>query len=303
MTPDAVKAPPPSLPSTPANELPADGMPTNGLPARAHRLPVPAAALGPWLADIDDIVELKVTLRAVALLAEGIDRRGVPPSLTPATLLDDDFLASGVASAAADSDGSHSGHHSGAAAAIRAGLAAALRRETLAAVRAAGGEIRIFLNDDAARRYFARAELTPIAPAARPANPPAFAPPGSAPPPAGRANIFALYEKHIGTYGHNIAEQLRAAEQEYPAQWIADAFALAADRDITSWNYIWNILRRWHRDGRREGLRGTQRYDNGKPGRHTAPDRRTGYLDYYRRRYGRLPWESDDGESGDADAA
>ena len=284
MTPsDAVAAPPPSLSSPPAAGLSADGARTNGLPARARRLPVPAAALGPWLADIDDIVELKVTLRAVALLAEGTTRRGVPPSLTPATLLDDTFLGgAGIGDAG-----------------IRAGLAAALRRETLAAVRAAGGEIRIFLNDDNARRYFERAELTPITPAARPANPPAFAPPGSAPPPAGRANIFALYEKHIGTYGHNIAEQLRAAEQEYPAQWIEDAFALAADRDITSWNYIWNILRRWHRDGRREGLRGPQRYDNGKPGRHTAPDRRTGYLDYYRRRYGRLPWESGDGESGD----
>ena len=283
MMPDAVAAPPPSLSAPPADGLPADGARTNGLPARARRLPVPAAALGPWLADIGDIVELKVTLRAVALLAEGVTRRDVPPALEETALLDDAYLAG----AGIGNDG------------IRAGLAAALRRENLVGVRAGGGEIRIFLNDDAAQRYFARAGLTPIAPSARPANPPALAPPGSAPPAAGRANIFALYEKHIGTYGHSIAEQLRAAEQEYPAQWIEDAFALAADRDITSWNYIWNILRRWHRDGRREGLRGSQRYDNGKPGRHTAPDRRTGYLDYYRRRYGRLPWESDDGESGD----
>ena len=271
--------------------------PANGLPARARRLSVPAAALGPWLADIDDIAELKVTLRAIGLLAEEVIRRDVPPALTLKTLLDDAFLAG----AGIGADG------------VRAGLAAALRRETLAAVKAGGGEVRIYLNDDNARRYFERAELTPIAPSERAANPPALAPPGSAPAGAGRDNIFALYERHIGSYGHNIAEQLRAAEQEYPAQWIEDAFALAADRDIASWNYIWNILRRWHRDGRREGLRGQQRYDNGKSGRHTAPDRRTGYLDYYRRRYGRLPWESGDGESadgasggeesGDADAA
>ena len=272
--------------------MPVAAVKTPALPARAKRLSVPAAALGPWLADIDDIVELKVTLRAVGLLAEGTARRGVPPALTPKTLLDDSFLAG----AGIGADG------------IRAGLAAALRRGTLAAVKAGGGDVRIFLNDDDARRYFERAELTPIAPSERAANPPALAPAGSAPAGGGRANIFALYEKHIGSYGHNIAEQLRAAEQEYPAQWIEDAFALAADRDIASWNYIWTILRRWHRDGRREGLRGQQRYDNGKSGRDTAPDRRTGYLDYYRRRYGRLPWESGDGESGDgvsgdADAA
>ena len=274
---DAVKAP-----RLPANAPPANAPPANGLPARARRLSVPAAALGPWLADIDDIAELKVTLRVIGLLAEEVIRRDVPPALTLKTLLDDPFLAG----AGIGADG------------VRAGLAAALRRETLAAVRA-GGEVRIFLNDDNARRYFERAELTPIAPSERAANPPALAPPGSAPAAAGRDNIFALYERHIGSYGHNIAEQLRAAEQEYPAQWIEDAFALAADRDIASWNYIWNILRRWHREGRREGLRGQQRYDNGKSGRHTAPDRRTGYLDYYRRRYGRLPWESGDRESGD----
>ena len=40
------------------------------LPANARRIPIPAAALSQWLADIDDIAELKVTLRALALLAE-----------------------------------------------------------------------------------------------------------------------------------------------------------------------------------------------------------------------------------------
>ena len=276
--------------SPPANGLPADGARTTGLPARARRLPVPAAALGPWLADIDDIVELKVTLRAVALLAEGIDRRGVPPSLTPATLLDDDFLASGVASAAVGSDGSHSGHHSGAAAVIRAGLAAALRRETLAAVRAGGGEIRIFLNDDDARRYFARAELTPITPAARPANPPAFASPGSAPPPAGRANIVKLYEKHIGTFGPKRAEELQAVEEEYPAKWIEYAFATAAEHNARSWSYVNSILRRLVRDGLPEGTLST--YDDGKSGIDSEADRRAEYLEQYRRLFGQLPWES-----------
>ena len=49
------------------------------LPANARRVPIPAAALSQWLADIDDIVELKVTLRALALLADEPRRRSVPP--------------------------------------------------------------------------------------------------------------------------------------------------------------------------------------------------------------------------------
>lgn len=253
---------------------PADAVAAPALPARARRLPVPAAALGPWLADIDDIVELKVTLRAVALLAEGTTRRGVPPSLTPATLLDDDFLG-----------GAGIGNEG-----IRAGLAAALRRETLVGVRAAGGEIRIFLNDDDARRYFARAELTPITPAARPANPPAFASPGSAPPPAGRANIVKLYEKHIGTFGPKRAEELQAVEEEYPAKWIEYAFATAAEHNARSWSYVNSILRRLVRDGLPEGTLST--YDDGKSGIDSEADRRAEYLEQYRRLFGQLPWES-----------
>ena len=239
----------------------------------ARRLPVPAAALGQWLAEIDDLAELKTTLRAVGILAEGVHRAGVPPSISLNDLLDDYFLARGV----------------GAGDSIRSGIAAALGRGTLAAVRA-GGEIRILLNDDAGRRYIQQAGLARPSPAdiaGGGGDVVASRPPDTNDRDGGRANIFALYEQHIGPYGHNTAEQLRAAEQEYPARWIEDAFALAAAREITSWNYIWTILRRWRREGRQE----QQRYDNGKPGHNTAPDRRTGYLDYYRRRYGHLPWE------------
>ena len=59
------------------------------LPANARRIPIPAAALGQWLADIDDLVELKVTLRALALLADEPRRRSLPPSIALDDLLDD----------------------------------------------------------------------------------------------------------------------------------------------------------------------------------------------------------------------
>ena len=263
MMADAVRTPP----------LAAKDLPANALAGQARRLPVPAAALGPWLADIDDLVELKVTLRAVALLADGVSRRGIPPSLAPETLADDPFLAG----AGIGDDG------------IRAGLAAALRRGTLAAVRAGGG-IRIFLNDDDARRYFERAELTPVVPSDRPANAPDVTPADTAPTPAGRANIFALYERHIGTFGPQRADELQAAEEEYPAKWIEYAFATAAEHNARSWSYVNSILRRLVRDGLPEGTLPT--YDDGKSGIDSETNRRAEYLEQYRRLFGQLPWES-----------
>ena len=254
--------------------MPVAAVKTPALPARAKRLSVPAAALGPWLADIDDIAELKVTLRAVGLLAEGTARRGVPPALTPKTLLDDSFLAG----AGIGADG------------IRAGLAAALRRGTLAAVKAGGGEVRIFLNDDDARRYFERAELTPIALSNRPASPPARKPAGSTPAADERANIVKLYEKHIGTFGPHRAEELQVAEEEYPAKWIEYAFATAVEHNARSWSYVNSILRRLVRDGLPEGTLST--YDDGKSGIDSETNRRAEYLEQYRRLFGQLPWES-----------
>ena len=259
------------------------------LPANARRIPIPAAALGPWLAEIEDAAELRVSLRAVAILAEGSNRRGVPPSLVLEDLLDDPFLvhAHGV-------DG------------VRSGLGAALARGTLLAARASG-EVRIFLNDDAGRRYFEQASLTPLdgseilAPPTESA--PIHRPPPEQPDPP-RANIFALYEEHIGQFGHSVAEQLKAAEAEYPINWIEDAFAVAKERKALNWNYVQGILRRWLNEGRHSGAdihtgqRRDQYDEHGKPGDDTAPDSRTGYLESYRRRHGRLPWESGEPTSG-----
>ena len=253
------------------------------LPANARRIPIPAAALGPWLAEIDDPSELKVTLRAVASLAEGANRRGVPPSIALDDLLDDPFLTQG-----------------GDSVSIRRGLAAALERGTLLAV-VDRGEVRVFLNDDTARRHLETAELEPLSPAdvlcagsksetiqRLPKEQPA----------APRANIFALYEEHIGPYGHNMAERLKAAEADYPINWIKDAFSVAAERNAVNWNYVEGILRRWVKEGRyteaavAAGQRRDQYHEHGKPGDDTTPDSRSGYLESYRRRHGRLPWES-----------
>ena len=266
------------------------------LPANARRIPIPAEALGPWLAEIEDPIELKVTLRTVALITESVSRADLPASVSLHQLLDDTFLTQGCA-----------GENKGCAGeSIRAGLSAALERGTLLAARIRG-EIRILLNDATNRRQLDRASQEPLSAAAaigaaRESTPiPRMM---QEQPTAPRANIFALYEKHIGPYGHNMAEQLKAAESEFPFQWIEDAFAAALEQNVPNWHYIHAILRRWLQEGRYAELgkpRGPQRdqhHEHGKLGHDTAPDSRTGYLESYRRRHGHLPWETGEANSG-----
>lgn len=243
------------------------------LPANARRIPIPAAALSQWLADIDDLGELKVTLRALALLADEPRRRSVPPSIALEDLVDDPVLADA--------------HLSGIENYALTGLAAAVGRGTLAAIRDAGA-MRVLLNDADCRRYLQTGgvtELTAVDLAGSAATDAEEPLPHSTPTDEARANIFALYEQHIGPYGHSIAEQLRAAEEEYPLSWIEGAFEEAVDRNARSWGYVSSILRRWRREGP---------YEHGKFGGDSEADSRKTVLDEYRERYGRLPWETDD---------
>ena len=67
---------------------------------------------------------------------------------------------------------------------------------------------------------------------------------------AERPNIFALYEQNIGLLQPLIADQLRQAELDYPAEWIEEAFRIAAGRNVRHWRYVETILERWAREGR-----------------------------------------------------
>lgn len=68
-----------------------------------------------------------------------------------------------------------------------------------------------------------------------------------------RPNIFVLYERNIGVMTPFIAEQLRDAEQTYPAGWIEDAFQRAAEQNVRKWAYVRGILKRWASEGRDDG--------------------------------------------------
>jgi DnaD/phage-associated family protein len=76
--------------------------------------------------------------------------------------------------------------------------------------------------------------------------------PSNLPPQTARekSNIFHLYEENIGPLTPLIAEDLKAAEQEYPESWIEEAFHLAVQRNARSWRYIDAVLKRWKMEGR-----------------------------------------------------
>lgn len=67
-----------------------------------------------------------------------------------------------------------------------------------------------------------------------------------------RLNIYTLYENHIGPLTPMMAEALRDAEEQYPANWIAEAVDIAVKANKRSWRYVEAILRRWQEGGRDE---------------------------------------------------
>ncbi|MEX2161426.1 MAG: DnaD domain protein [Anaerolineales bacterium] len=67
-----------------------------------------------------------------------------------------------------------------------------------------------------------------------------------------RSNIFTLYERHIGPITPMLAEKLKDAENEYPADWLEEAIRIAVENNARAWSYVEAILRRWREGGKDE---------------------------------------------------
>lgn len=65
-----------------------------------------------------------------------------------------------------------------------------------------------------------------------------------------RANIYKLYEDTIGLLSPILAEELQEVAASYPAEWIEEAFRLAAADNVRKWRYVRAILERWATRGR-----------------------------------------------------
>jgi len=84
-----------------------------------------------------------------------------------------------------------------------------------------------------------------------------------------RPNVFVLYEQNIGPLTPMIADELRDAEQTYPARWMEEAIQQAVASNVRKWRYILAILERWRQEGKQDGI---GRRDSQKDIRRQIPD-------------------------------
>lgn len=116
------------------------------------------------------------------------------------------------------------------------GLTLAVKRGTL--IRALSGKTEVYAVNSPSN-YRALSSLPEVR--LEEPLPPA---PGEAAP-----DIFALYEENIGSITPLIAEDLKDAEERYPAEWLREAVREAAELNKRSWRYVASILRRWETEG------------------------------------------------------
>ena len=196
---------------------------SKGFPKGLRYTPVPSPLVGRMLAEIDDAGELKCMLRAVALL-HLTDRR--PRWITENELLSDEVLLQSV----------------GPREAVAEAVEQIVQRGTL--LRAGTANRRLVLNTAEGRVAMQR-----IADESAAEPEPAVAGQGSTAP---GPNIFALYEDNVGALSPMIADELKRAEADYPADWITEAFKEAVIANARSWRYVRAILERWQTEGRGE---------------------------------------------------
>ncbi len=192
-------------------------------PGKVRSASIPEPVFTELIPIVDDLAELKLTLHVLWRLGQ---QRAKVRYLRRADLAADQVLLSGLGDAPAEM--------------LSAALERAVERGTLLLAQATIGETSeelCFANTArgrAAVEALARGEWPDeLESAARP-------------------NVFTLYEQNIGLLTPLIADELREAEQAYPADWIEEAFREAVSLNKRSWRYIRAILEHWRTEGRGE---------------------------------------------------
>jgi DNA replication protein len=222
-----------------------------GFPAgKTPYVPLPQTFFTSILPGVEDIGELKLTLYLFQLLYR---KRGAPRCVSDRELLADRVLRQALR---------RKGDPRAPEERLRAALELSVARGTLLRVRVrVDGEIVswYFFNTDRSRRAVARllrGELAPETlldlegdegdqetPKMRGAS-------GRMRIEVERLTIFLLYEQNVGMLTPLVAEELREAEERFPAEWIEEAFRLAIQQNKRKWSYIRAILKRWETDGK-----------------------------------------------------
>ncbi len=208
-----------------------------GFPRRVRSIPVPAPLFGPLLEEIDNLDELKCTMRLVWLLQQ---KKGFPRYVTLREVLADRVLASALSVDGRPDQGR-----------VEAALSRAVGRGTLTTTtveQSGQKQMAYALNTEADREALATISTSVQKEKDQVPQPWEAA--------TDRPNIFALYEANIGMLSPMIADELREAEDLYPVAWIEDAFREAVSQNRRSWRYISRILERWDQEGRHDGKSG-----------------------------------------------
>ena len=227
------------------------------LPSTTTFTPVPDPLLGDVLRSMDSLAELKCILRALWHIHR---KKGALRCVTLGELRADPVLQGAL-----DPDEIADAMNDGA----RQGIFAR------ASVNTGRGRTALFvLNQEAHRAALRRVMAGEIALPQGDVDETVVTPRSKS-----RSNIFDLYEQEIGMITPLVADELMAAEKEYPQDWTKTAIREAALSGKRSWPYVRAILRRWEREGKSDG----------KFGRHTKAFNPQRYVEEYVQRRGNPP--------------
>ena len=230
-----------------------------GFPAKAEFTPLPNLFFSTLLPQIKDITELKVTLLTFEALYR---KRGYPRFVTYNELLGNASLMNSLKEMTGPPEE-----------VLRKALDMTTQRGTLLhLVLDSDGmpEDIYFLNTEANRQTMAKIQngelnLKGLKPVGQ-----IYVETEELP------DIFTLYEQNIGMLTPMIAEELREAENLYPATWIEDAIKEAVSLNKRNWRYISRILENWSSEGKSDGA---HRRDSTQK---TGPER------YIKQKYGHM---------------
>jgi DnaD/phage-associated family protein len=222
----------------------ANGRRFNGfLVATDPAVAIPRAFFADVLPSVTDLAELQVTLTVFRLCAEA---GGLEQPLPDAQIRRDRALRTALRIAGSPREPDRR---------IETGLELAVARGTLlrfAAEHQDGGHVWYYVNTPANQALvgaMARGVLAPPEVLWREGEVPAIRPE--------RPNVFRLYEQNIGLLTPLIADQLIAAIESYPTEWIEDAIGEATGYNRRSWRYIQRILEKWASEGRQPAATAT----------------------------------------------
>ena len=204
----------------------------SGFPSKVKFTPVPNQVFNQILEPIQDLSELKCTLRIIWLLHL---KKDYPKYISHAELLADGVLARGL------SDGISVDQSI-----VEKAIDLVVKRGTIIKLskgKADSTTTIYFLNTETHRKQIEQFNLDEID-----TNDPA---PFSGP--MKKPNIYTLYEDNIGMLNPMIAEELKEAESRFPRQWIEDAVRESVKGNKRNWRYIFSILERWESEGRDDG--------------------------------------------------